>query len=167
MCKRPCYEHNAALPFAPPVDAHGGDLLLADQPCKEQADVDSLLSESLRARRQMRAAQLGKLRVRQRRRTRIIPAIDEDEADAVSRCKWDHWEEDAYRYAGTYQTGEIYDKALLTIVETCAVHHYECGVRSTQRPRVLIRKAQSAVFDCCQRHGGWLRPRRLITLVSL
>ena len=81
-------------------------------------------------------------------------AIDEDEADEVHHHEWNHWAEDTYRCASVYQTGEMYDRALLTIVETCPMHHYKCGVQSTQRPRVLIRKAQGSIFNCCQRHGG-------------
>jgi len=48
--ERPCHEHNTALLFAAPVDGHGGDLLLADQPRQEQTDVSALLSEGLSAR---------------------------------------------------------------------------------------------------------------------
>ena len=59
--ERPCHEHNAALLFALPVDAHGGNLFLADEPREEQTDVSSLLSEGLSAGLQMRAAQLSEL----------------------------------------------------------------------------------------------------------
>ena len=129
--ERPCHEHNTALFFASPVDSHGGDLLLTDQPRKEQADVSSLLSESLSARLQVRAAQLCELRVRKGGRTGIIPSIYEDEADAVCRCEGEHWSKDAYRQALQKlpcQCIEKYNSALLTIVETCTMHHDECGV---------------------------------------
>ncbi len=57
MRERPCYEHDSSLLLSAPINAHGGDLLLADQPRKEQTDVSALLSKSLRTRLQIGAAQ--------------------------------------------------------------------------------------------------------------
>src|SRR6266702_1232590 len=79
----------------------------------------------------MRAAQRIELRVRQGRRTRIIPSVDEDEADAVRRREREHWAKDAYGCACERETS--YSEITRQVRQSLA-HH--CGNPSRAPSRV-------------------------------
>lgn len=62
--ERPHHEGDAALLVPVWVDAHGRDLLLADQPGEKEANVEALLSQCLGTRFHVRTAQRSELSVR-------------------------------------------------------------------------------------------------------